>query len=62
MAKQLAANVYVDGELHEAGSTPPKEIADRITNPRAWGEDADDDAEEAPAPAKKTTSRRSSGS
>lgn len=41
--RKLAANVYVDGQLHEAGSTPPKEVADRIDNPKAWGDDESSD-------------------
>lgn len=36
MSKQLAVNVQVDGVLYEAGSTPPKDIADQIDNPKAW--------------------------
>lgn len=49
--RKLAANVYVDGVLHPAGSTPPKDAADRITNPKAWpGKGApDDDTEPEPA-------------
>lgn len=37
--KKLAANVYVDGVLHKAGTTPDKKVADQITNPRAWDAD-----------------------
>lgn len=38
MARQLAANVYVGDTLYPAGSTPPKDIAEQITNPKAWGD------------------------
>lgn len=41
--KALASNVYVGGDLYEAGSTPSKEIADQITNPNAWTESASED-------------------
>lgn len=37
MARKLAANVYVDGVLHVAGSSPDKGVAEKITNPKAWG-------------------------
>lgn len=47
MARKLTKNVYVDGVFHEAGSSPDAETAKQITNPAAWG----DEAEEA-APAK----------
>lgn len=36
MPKQLAMNVTVGDQTYEAGSTPPPEIAEQITNPRAW--------------------------
>lgn len=35
--KKLAGNVYVNGTLYEAGSTPPADVADQITNPKLWG-------------------------
>lgn len=41
MAKTLKANVWVDGEFYAAGATPPKAVADKITNPHAWEDDAD---------------------
>jgi len=34
--RKLAANVWLDGKFHAAGSTPDKDVADRITNPNAW--------------------------
>lgn len=55
MAKELTANVYIDGVLYEAGTTPPKEVADQISNPKVWAE-----SEEPKAPAKKAASRKSS--
>lgn len=39
--KKLAANVWVGGQLFMAGSSPDKEFADQITNPRAWGDEPD---------------------
>lgn len=50
MARQLAKNVYVGETLYRAGSTPPKDVAEQITNPAAWG-DTDAKADSAPAPA-----------
>ena len=41
--KKLAANVYVGSVLYEAGSSPEKEIAEQITNPKAWGESPESD-------------------
>jgi hypothetical protein len=37
--RKLARNVWVGGRFYEAGSTPPKEDADQITNPKAWGDE-----------------------
>ena len=37
--RKLASNVWVGGTLYEAGSTPPKEVADQISNPKAWEDD-----------------------
>lgn len=42
--RKLAANVHVGGRFFEAGSTPDKEFADQITNPKAWGEDVESEA------------------
>lgn len=44
MARKLAANVYVGETLYRAGTSPEKEIADQITNPKAWGEGVADDS------------------
>jgi hypothetical protein len=71
MGRKLAATVYVtDPESHEsvvleAGSTPEKRLADLVTNPAAWDDDAtavempegNDAAESKPA-AKKTAARK----
>lgn len=69
MSRELAANVYVDGVLYEAGSTPPKDVAEKITNPKAWGESstpapADPPADDAPAPkpAKKAAAKKTASS
>lgn len=49
MGKQLAQNVNLDGVLYQAGTTPPKDIAEQITNPKAWGSDESDDTSTADA-------------
>lgn len=50
MARTLAANVYVGEELYRAGTSPAKEIADQITNPKAWADGkGSEPAESAPA-------------
>lgn len=63
MSKKLAANVTVGRETYPAGSTPPKEIADQIDNPKAWGDEPDSDGASTTtakkAPAKKSASRKS---
>lgn len=52
MSKQIAApgvsnGVYgSDGVFYPNGSTPPKAVADEITNPRAWAGDSEEYAEE----------------
>jgi hypothetical protein len=48
--KKLAAYVHVGGEVYKPGDTPPKDVAEEITNPLAWGKDADDDTETADGP------------
>ncbi len=47
--KALVANVSVGGVTYLAGSTPPREVADQIDNPKAWGEDPDAGREGKPA-------------
>jgi hypothetical protein len=39
--RKLAANVWVAGRFFATGSTPDKEYAEQITNPKAWGEGTD---------------------
>jgi hypothetical protein len=39
MSKQLATNVTVEGTTYKAGSTVPKDVADKIDHPRAWATD-----------------------
>lgn len=46
--RKLAQNVNLYGVLYPAGSAPAKEIADQITNPKAWGK-GDEARESAPA-------------
>lgn len=42
MARKLIANVYVDGVLYgPAGKSPSKDVAEQITNPKAWSGKAD---------------------
>ncbi len=37
--KKLAVNVTVGGDTYEAGTVPPAEVADQISNPKAWGDE-----------------------
>jgi len=47
-ARELKANVYVDGVLYGPdGEKPSAEVAKAITNPKAWGEDKKADAKSA---------------
>lgn len=52
MAKDLKVNVYVDGVLYgPAGKKPSAEVAERITNPKAWDSSKDsDDGSKSDAP------------
>jgi polyphosphate kinase 2 (PPK2 family) len=45
--RKLATNVWVAGRFFAAGSTPDKEYAEQITNPKAWGEDTDTESSDA---------------
>jgi hypothetical protein len=36
VSRRLASDVYVGGVRWPAGSTPPPEVANAITNPKAW--------------------------
>ena len=46
MAKQLARNVAMNGQSYKAGTSPPPDVAARITNPLAWGDDAPQHSDE----------------
>ncbi|MDB5716445.1 MAG: hypothetical protein JWO15_3842 [Sphingomonadales bacterium] len=46
--KTLAVNVTVGTTTFEAGTVPPKEIADQITNPKAWGDTPEPEGKAAP--------------
>ena len=37
--RTLAATVHVNGVVYPAGASVPAEVADQITNPKAWGEE-----------------------
>ena len=58
MTRALAGNVWVDEVLYKAGTVPPKDVAERITNPKAWNapapeqvvESGEPDPEPVPAP------------
>lgn len=47
MGRQLVAFVHVDGQVYGPGDDVPDEVAEKITNPKAWATEADevDDAE-----------------
>ncbi len=45
----LATDVYVGGRCYSAGSEPPPQIADRITNPSAWRDAPAGDPGQTPA-------------
>lgn len=32
----LRTHVWVDGKVYEGGTVPPADVAERITNPKAW--------------------------
>jgi hypothetical protein len=44
VSRRLKASVVVGSVVHEAGSEPPDDVADQITNPDAWEDQADDEA------------------
>jgi hypothetical protein len=59
--RKLATTVHVGGQVFEAGSTPPKEFADLITNPKAWGDEPDSGSSSTPAKRsapKRTTAKK----
>ena len=48
-ARKLVANVNIAGVLYGPdGETPSAEVAEQITNPKAWGADEDTDESEFP--------------
>ena len=51
--KQLVSTVYVEGKAYGPDDDVPAEVAEQITNPKAWGEAGDDksdaDADDADA-------------
>lgn len=62
--RELAVSTAVGGVVYEAGTVPPPEVAEQITNPACWGDapepdDATDDEPSKPA-AKKAAPRKSS--
>jgi hypothetical protein len=45
-SKVLATDVHIDGKVYAAGTTPPADVAERISNPKSWRDaDAGDAAE-----------------
>jgi hypothetical protein len=40
MTRKLIANVHIDGNWYRPGEVPPADVAERITNPKAWDGDA----------------------
>lgn len=42
MGKKLAKNVHVGGEVYGPGSEVPDDVAEQITNPKAWEDEADE--------------------
>lgn len=57
--RKLAAVVYVDGVAYGPDNQPPADVADQITNPKAWGEEPDADGGTKKAPAKKAAASKS---
>lgn len=55
MQRRLAMTVFVEGERYDAGSTPPAEVAEKITSPYAWEATDDDKADAGDKPAKAAT-------
>lgn len=44
MGKKLAKDVHVGGAVYKAGAEVPGDVAELITNPKAWADDQDDDS------------------
>ena len=55
--KKLATVVYVDGVAYGPDNEPPADVAEQITNPKAWGEEPE--AESKKAASKKAASSKS---
>lgn len=53
MGRKLAKNVWVGETYYPAGSEPPKDAAEQITNPAAWGDNASDDGDDDEKPLSK---------
>ena len=47
--RELVATVHVNGKVYAPGDDIPADVADQITNPKAWGEAPAEDK----APARK---------
>lgn len=62
--RRLVSFVHVAGKVYGPGDDVPSEVADAITNPKAWGEQPTAEGEESDAdqeqkaPAKKAAARR----
>lgn len=58
--RKLTSNVWVDGTLHLAGSSPEKAVADQITNPNAWSAEAEPEGPRYPegAPSEEWTGKQ----
>lgn len=52
----LRTSVYAGGQWWKAGSTPPDDIAGKITNPKAWTTATDEEADQADKAANAGTS------
>jgi hypothetical protein len=50
VTRALAGNVWVDDVLYKAGTVPPPDVAERITNPKAWNAPAPEQVVESGSP------------
>jgi hypothetical protein len=58
MSRHLASYVSVNGTTYGPDDDVPKDVADQITNPKAWGEDPEsEDKGTAKAAASKSTKK-----
>jgi len=62
MTRKLVRNVQVDGVWYRPGDTPPADVAERITNPKAWAGDEPAPALERQEQAVKQPPRKGPGS